>query len=70
MFHIKALDLHHINLITIIITIMKAKVYTVSREKSISIASNHNCVTKDVAERYSDSELKEVLKQLKLKANF
>ena len=40
------------------------------REKAISIAANHNCVTKDVAERYSDSELKEVLKQLKLKANF
>lgn len=68
--HIKALDLHHINLITIIITIMKAKVYTVSREKAISIAANHNCVAKEVAERYSDSELKEVLKQLKLKANF
>ena len=49
---------------------MKAKVYTISREKAISIASNHNCVTKEVAERYSDSELKEVLKQLKLKANF
>lgn len=49
---------------------MKAKVYTVSREKAISIAANHNCVAKEVAERYSDSELKEVLKQLKLKANF
>ena len=67
---INSLDLHHINLITVIITIMKAKVYTVSREKAISIAANHNCVTKNVAERYSDSELKEVLKQLKLKANF
>ncbi len=49
---------------------MKAKVYTVSREKAISIAANHNCVNKEVAERYSDSELKEVLKQIKLKANF
>jgi len=69
-FQTKELDLHHINLIVLIVTVMKAKVYTISREKAISIASNHNCVTKEVAERYSDSELKEVLKQLKLKANF
>ncbi len=42
----------------------------VSRERAIEIAMNHNCVSREVAESYSDSELKEVLKQLKLKANF
>ena len=42
----------------------------VSRERAIQIAANHNCVSKEVARAYTDSELKEVLRQLKLKANF
>lgn len=42
----------------------------VSRERAIQIAANHNCVSREVAQNYTDSELKEVLKQLKLKANF
>lgn len=42
----------------------------VSKQRAIEIAMNHNCVRREVAESYSDSELKEVLKQLKLKANF
>lgn len=42
----------------------------VSRERAIQIASNHNCVSRAVAEKYTDTELKEVLRQLKLKANF
>ncbi len=42
----------------------------VSKQRAIEIAMNHNCVSREVAESYSDSELKEVLKQLKLKANF
>lgn len=49
---------------------MKTKSYKVSKEKAIEIAMNHNCVSKAIAERYTDSELKEVLKQLKLKADF
>ncbi|MBQ2019299.1 MAG: hypothetical protein IIW53_04595 [Rikenellaceae bacterium] len=49
---------------------MKRKIYKVSKERAIQIAMNHNCVSREVAERYTDSELKEVLKQLKLKANF
>lgn len=49
---------------------MKQKVYSVSREKAIKIAANHNCVTIEVARNYTDSELKEILKQLKLKADF
>lgn len=42
----------------------------VSRGRAIQIAMNHNCVSRGMAERYTDSELKEVLKQLKLKADF
>lgn len=49
---------------------MKRKVFKVSKERAIEIAMNHNCVTREIAERYTDSELKEVLKQLKLKSNF
>lgn len=49
---------------------MKTKVYKVSREKAIEIAMNHNCVSREIAERYTDTELKEVLAQLRLKANF
>lgn len=49
---------------------MKKKVYKISKEKAIQIAMNHNCVNRETAENYTDSELKEVLKQLKLKPNF
>lgn len=42
----------------------------VSRQRAITIAMNHNCVSREIAESYTDSELKEVLKQLRLKANF
>ncbi len=49
---------------------MKTKTYKISKEKAVVIAINHNCVTREVAEKYTNSELKEVLKQLKLKANF
>jgi hypothetical protein len=49
---------------------MKTKIYSVSKEKAIQIAMNHNCVSKDIAENYTDSELREVLRQLRLKANF
>lgn len=31
---------------------------------------NHNCVSKEIAQNYTDSELKKVLKQLKLKPGF
>ena len=42
----------------------------VSRERAIQIAANHNRVSIEVAQRYTDTELKEVLRQLKVKANF
>lgn len=42
----------------------------VSRERAIQIAANHNCVSLEIASKYTDSELKEVLHQLKIKGNF
>ena len=49
---------------------MKNKIYKISRERAIQIAMNHNCVSREIAERYTDSELKEILRQLRLKAAF
>lgn len=42
---------------------MKTKI---TRERTIVIAMNHNCVSRQVAENYTDSELREVLRHLKL----
>lgn len=42
----------------------------VSRERAIQIAMNTNGITRDMAEKYTDSELREVLNLLKLKADF
>lgn len=49
---------------------MKRKIIKVSRERAIQIAMNHNCVSNEIASKYTDGELKEVLRQLKLKADF
>jgi len=46
------------------------KVNKVSKARAIEIAMNHNCVSRDIAENYTNSELKEILKVLKLKADF
>ena len=42
----------------------------VSKKRAIEIAMNHNIVSREIAEKYTDSELKEILKVLKLKPNF
>lgn len=42
----------------------------VNRERAIQIAMNTNGITREMAEKYTDSELREVLHLLKLKANF
>lgn len=42
----------------------------VSKERAVTIAMNHNCVSRQVAENYTDSELREVLRHLKLKPGF
>ncbi|WP_270399137.1 hypothetical protein [Candidatus Alistipes pullistercoris] len=42
----------------------------VSREAAIKIAMNTNGISYKIAVKYTDSELKEVLRLLKLKANF
>jgi uncharacterized membrane protein YqiK len=47
---------------------MKAKTYKISKQRAIEIAQNHNNVSKEIAQKYTDSELKEVLNHLKIKA--
>ncbi len=47
---------------------MKTKTYKISRNRAVEIAANHNCVSKEIAQSYTDSELKEVLRHLKIKA--
>lgn len=42
----------------------------VSRVRAVSIAADLNGVPRETAERYTDSELRECLRLLKLKANF
>ena len=51
---------------------MKAfrKQFKVSRERAVVIAANHNCVDIETAKKYTDGELKEILRSLKLQANF
>lgn len=49
---------------------MKRKIIKVSKERAIQLAMNTNGVSREIAERYTDSELKEVLRLLKLKADF
>jgi hypothetical protein len=49
---------------------MKKRNFKVSKAKAIQIAADHNAVSLEVAKTYTDSELREVLRQLKLKADF
>ena len=42
----------------------------VSKQRAIELAINTNGVTREMAERYTDSELREVVRLLKLKPNF
>lgn len=49
---------------------MKRKAPAISRARAVEIAMNHNIVSREVAENYTDSELKEVLRVLKLKPKF
>jgi hypothetical protein len=42
----------------------RTKTYLVSRERAIKYAMNHNCVSREIAERYTDVELKEVLRHM------
>lgn len=48
----------------------KKRIIRISRERAIEIASNLNSITIEMAKRYTDSELKECLRLLNLKANF
>ena len=48
--------------------VMKRKPKTISKEKAIIIASNHNHI--QIAKGYTESELREVLRHLNLKPGF
>jgi len=49
---------------------MKNRQVKVSRVRAIEIAMNTNGISREMAERYTDNELREVLKLLGLKAGF
>jgi hypothetical protein len=49
---------------------MKAKTIKISKERAIQLAMDINGISREIAERYTDSELKEVLRLLKLKSAF
>ena len=49
---------------------MRKETIKVSRERAIELAANLNCISKEMASKYTDSELKECLRLLKLKADF
>lgn len=50
---------------------MRRRVIRVTREVAITLAMNHNGISREMAERYTDSELREVLKHIGgPKANF
>lgn len=49
---------------------MKRRAIKITGERAIQIASNHNCVSMETAQNYTDSELREVPRRLKLKAGF
>lgn len=49
---------------------IKRKTIKVTKERAIQIAMNYNCVSRAMSERYTDSELREVCRQLKLSCAF
>lgn len=49
---------------------MRTKKNKVSKERAIQIVMNHNGVSREIADKYTNIELKEVLNQLKLKGDF
>lgn len=40
---------------------LKKRIIKINRERAIEITMNHNGVNREMAERYTDSELREVL---------
>ena len=49
---------------------IKRKQPLVSKQRAIELAINTNGVAREMAERYTDSELREVVRLLKLNPNF
>lgn len=40
------------------------KTIKVNRQRAITLAMNHNCVSREIAEKYTDTELREVIKHV------
>lgn len=54
---------------------VRKRIYKIDRERAIEITMNHNGVSREIAENYTDSELREVLSHASgltytFKANF
>ena len=49
---------------------IKRQPVKVSKSRAIELAMNTNGISREIAEKYTDSELKEVLRLLKLKGDF
>jgi hypothetical protein len=46
---------------------MKArKTFAIKRDRAVQIAMSHNCVSREIAERYTTQELREVLRSLRI----
>lgn len=43
---------------------LRKKVYKISKERAIELAMNHNCVSREIAEKYTDSELREIVSHI------
>lgn len=49
---------------------IRRKVIKVNRANAVRITMSHNCVSREIAEAYTDSELREVLRHLRLTPGF
>lgn len=52
------------------IMILRHNTPKVNHKRAVEIAMNHNRVSREIAEKYTDSELRDVLNHLRLKSNF
>ena len=47
---------------------IRRRIHLISRDKAITLAMNHNGVERTIAEKFTDSELKEVLRHISREA--
>lgn len=49
---------------------LKRKFVRVSRDVAIGLAANNKCVSLEIAKKYTDSELRDILKKIDIKSAF